>query len=218
MGRWEDAFDAAQTVIANHGELEDMNSSDVLPNSYKSVENLVALERFSSNLYTVINMPSPDFIKLYRSGDLRRTKYFKRVTSSSYSLQKGGNDEFSSSFRTAEAYLIAAEALARQGEEEQAVEYLKPLMQKRLNSSAYQTTLDLIVDMTEDELVQEIMDERARELAFEGHRWYDLRRTTQPALVRNYDGQAYTLQPAQYTMRFPSSAVSANPEIERWEN
>ena len=72
--------------------------------------------------------------------------------------------------------------------------------------------------MTEDELVQEIMDERARELAFEGHRWYDLRRTTQPALVRNYDGQAYTLQPAQYTMRFPSSAVSANPEIERWEN
>lgn len=218
MGRWADAFDAAQTVITSHGELEDMNSSDVLPNSYKSVENLVALERFSSNLYTVINMPSPDFIKLYRSGDQRRTKYFKRVTSSSYSLLKGGNDEFSSSFRTAEAYLTAAEALARQGEAEQAMEYLKPLMQKRLSSSAYQTTLDLIADMTEEELVQEIMDERAREFAFEGHRWYDLRRTTQPALVRNYDGQTYTLQPAQYTMRFPSSAVSANPEIERWEN
>ena len=61
------------------------------------------------------------------------------------------------------------------------------------------------------------MDERARELAFEGHRWFDLRRTTRPALTRKYDGITYTIQPEQYTMRFPSEAVEANPEIERWD-
>ena len=161
-------------------------------------------------------MPASEFISLYRSGDQRRTKYFKRVTSSTYSLLKGRSDEFSCSFRTAEFYLTAAEAAARLGHTTDAINYLTPLMAKRLNSSAYQTTTELINTMKEEELIQEILDERARELAFEGHRWYDLRRTTQPALTRVYDGTTYTLLPEQYTMRFPSEAVEANPKIELW--
>lgn len=217
MGRWSDAFEASKDVLSVYNELEDMNNSTTLPNSYKSKESIVALERFSSNLYTAVDMPASEFISLYRSGDQRRTKYFKRVTSSTYSLLKGRSDEFSCSFRTAEFYLTAAEAAARLGHTTDAINYLTPLMTKRLNSSAYQTTTALIGTMTEEELIQEILDERARELAFEGHRWYDLRRTSQPALTRVYDGTTYTLLPEQYTMRFPSEAVEANPEIERWQ-
>ena len=217
MGRWSDALEASKEVLSVYNELEDMNNSTTLPNSYKSKESIVALERFSSNLYTAVDMPASEFISLYRSGDQRRTKYFKRVTSSTYSLLKGRSDEFSCSFRTAEFYLTAAEAAARLGHTTDAINYLTPLMTKRLNASAYQTTTALIGTMTEEELIQEILDERARELAFEGHRWYDLRRTTQPALTRVYDGTTYTLLPEQYTMRFPSEAVEANPEIERWQ-
>lgn len=217
MGRWSDALEASKEVLSVYNELEDMNNSTTLPNNYKSKENIVALERFSSNLYTAVDMPASEFISLYRSGDQRRTKYFKRVTSSTYSLLKGRSDEFSCSFRTAEFYLTAAEAAARLGHTTDAINYLTPLMGKRLNSSAYQTTTELISTMTEEELIQEILDERARELAFEGHRWYDLRRTSQPALTRVYDGTTYTLLPEQYTMRFPSEAVEANPEIERWQ-
>ena len=217
MGRWSDAFEASKDVLSVYNELEDMNNSTTLPNSYKSKESIVALERFSSNLYTAVDMPASEFISLYRSGDQRRTKYFKRVTSSTYSLLKGRSDEFSCSFRTAEFYLTAAEAAARLGHTTDAINYLTPLMTKRLNTSAYQTTTALIGTMTEEELIQEILDERARELAFEGHRWYDLRRTSQPALTRVYDGTTYTLLPEQYTMRFPSEAVEANPEIERWQ-
>ena len=217
MGRWSDALEASKDVLSVYNELEDMNNSTTLPNSYKSKESIVALERFSSNLYTAVDMPASEFISLYRSGDQRRTKYFKRVTSSTYSLLKGRSDEFSCSFRTAEFYLTAAEAAARLGHTTDAINYLTPLMTKRLNASAYQTTTALIGTMSEKELIQEILDERARELAFEGHRWYDLRRTSQPALTRVYDGTTYTLLPEQYTMRFPSEAVEANPEIERWQ-
>lgn len=219
MGQWKEALKAATTVMETHNRLEDLTTNSyTLPNSYKSVENIVALERFSSNLYTAINIPSPDFISMYRTGDQRRTKFYKRVTSSTYSLQKGGSDDNACSFRTSEMYLIAAEASARLDSLEKAVSYLVPLMEKRLNQSAYQTTLELVNSMTQEELIQEILDERARELAFEGHRWYDLRRTTQPALMRTYDGVTYTLTPEKYTMRFPTEAVEANPEIERWDD
>lgn len=219
MGQWKEALKAATTVLETHNQLEDLTTNSyTLPNSYKSVENIVALERFSSNLYTAINIPSPDFISMYRTGDQRRTKFYKRVTSSTYSLQKGGGDDNACSFRTSEMYLIAAEASARLDSLDNAVSYLVPLMEKRLNQSAYQTTLELVNSMTQEELIQEILDERARELAFEGHRWYDLRRTTQPALMRTYDGVTYTLTPEKYTMRFPTEAVEANPEIERWDD
>lgn len=219
MGQWKEALKAATTVLETHNQLEDLTTNSyTLPNSYKSVENIVALERFSSNLYTAINIPSPDFISMYRTGDQRRTKFYKRVTSSTYSLQKGGSDDNACSFRTSEMYLIAAEASARLDSLDNAVSYLVPLMEKRLNQSAYQTTLELVNSMTQEELIQEILDERARELAFEGHRWYDLRRTTQPALMRTYDGGTYTLTPEKYTMRFPTEAVEANPEIERWDD
>ncbi|MBO4431170.1 MAG: RagB/SusD family nutrient uptake outer membrane protein [Bacteroidaceae bacterium] len=218
MGEWQKALTAAKAVIDAHGELVDMNSSTTLPNSYKSVESIVALEKFSSNLFTAIDMPDPNFLNLYRTGDQRRTKFYKRVTSSTYSLQKGGDDEFSCSFRSAEAYLTAAECAARLGNTTEAIDFMKPLLQKRLNATALQEELDLITPMTADLLIQEILDERARELAFEGHRWYDLRRTTRPALIRTYGDETFTLTPEKYTMRFPTEAVEANPEIERWEN
>ena len=215
MGRWQEALTAAKAVIAAHGDLEDLNvSSSLLPDSYQSAENIVALEQFSSNLSTVINQPSNDFISLYRTGDQRKSKYFKRATSTTWTLLK--SDGYCS-FRSAEAYLTAAEAAAQLNDLTGAVDLLKPLLQKRLNATAYQDALDLMAPMNQSQLLQEIYDERARELAFEGHRWYDLRRTTQPALTRTYGGQTYTLTPEKYTMRFPTEAVESNPEIERWE-
>lgn len=217
MGEWQKALDAAKVVIKEHGDLEDMNTSNTLPNSYKSIESIVALEKFSSNLFTAINLPDANFINLYRTGDQRRTKFYKRATSSTYNLQKGGDDDFSCSFRSAEAYLTAAECAARLGDTADAVEFLKPLLQKRLNADALQTELNLITPMNQEDLIEEVLNERARELAFEGHRWYDLRRTTQSALTHTYDGETFTLTPEKYTMRFPTEAVEANPEIERWD-
>ena len=224
MGEWQGALDAAKAVLVTYNQIEDLiPSSPTLPNSYKSVESIVSLERYGSNFSTAVSVVSDEFLGLYRTGDQRALsakKFYKNEAKplpARSVVQKGAsNVDCYSSFRTAEMYLTAAEAAARLGDTSGAIEYLVPIMEKRLKAAAYNTTMELMEAMTQEELVQEILDERARELAFEGHRWYDLRRTTRPALTRTYDGETFTLTPEKYTMRFPSDAVAANPGIEIW--
>lgn len=214
MGRWQEALTAAKAVIAMHPDLEDLNNlGSLLPDDFQSVENIVALEYFSSNLSSVINQPAATYINMYRTGDQRKTRYYKRATSTTWTLQK--SDGYCS-FRSAEAYLTAAEASVQLGDLTGAIDFLKPLLVKRLNTTAYNDALTLMAAMNQAQLLQEIIDERGRELAFEGHRWYDLKRTAKPALTRTWSGQIYTLTPEKYTMRFPTEAVEANPEIEIW--
>jgi len=72
--------------------------------------------------------------------------------------------------RTAEAYLNKAEACAMQpGKEQEACVYLNRLRTNRIESYEDCT-------YTGEELVKQIRDERRKELCFEGHRWFDLRR------------------------------------------
>ena len=222
MGDWKGALDAAEKVIEKHGELEDLNDSNAkLPNDYQSVENIVALEEVMNSSYKNIGSPSADFIALYKSGDRRKAKYFKQITSSTSTLLKGGSNEFSCSFRSAEAYLTAAEAVANIGQLDQARTYLKQLMEKRYAPSMYTKYADELDSMDKSALLDEILAERTRELAFEGHRWFDLRRTTRPAMSKtdDRDGKVYILSAgdSRYTLRFPTEAVEANPGIELWK-
>jgi hypothetical protein len=67
--------------------------------------------------------------------------------------------------------------------------------------------------MSQDALIAEIMDERLREFAFEGHRWFDLRRTTQKEMVHTYKSETASLQKndPRYTLRYPQEAIDNNP-------
>ena len=69
--------------------------------------------------------------------------------------------------------------------------------------------------MNQADLIKEILEERALELAFEGHRWFDLRRTTRPRIEKILNGQAYLLEQddSRYTLRIPQSAIAANPGL-----
>lgn len=71
--------------------------------------------------------------------------------------------------RMSEAYLNKAEALAMQNQDGDACNALNTLRKNRINNYTDQT-------YTGEELVKQIRDERRKELCFEGHRWFDLRR------------------------------------------
>ena len=115
-------------------------------------------------------------------------------------------------------YLNAAES-ALQGGSENALEdartYLLALQKSRYNASAYANKETNVMAMDANALLQEIYDERTKELAFEGHRWFDMRRTTQPRVVKTFKGEEYVLEEGdeRYTIRIPSEAIEANPNL-----
>lgn len=124
-------------------------------------------------------------------------------------------------FRSSEIYLIAAEAAARQtGKLDVAKGYLLSLMKNRLIADYYSQKEAEIEGMDQEQLINEIMDERARELVFEGHRWYDLRRTTRPKIVKTYYNEEFEEFTAtlyaddpRYTIPFPKEAIENNPNL-----
>ena len=112
-------------------------------------------------------------------------------------------------------YLNAAEAAAQSDKLPQARTRLLELMQKRYTPEVYVTKATEVKSMNKEALIQEILNERTRELAFEGHRWFDLRRTTRPRIEKVLKGETYILEQddARYTLQIPRDAVAANPEL-----
>jgi hypothetical protein len=155
-------------------------------------------------------------LSLYRSGDLRKSKFYKQLSASATEVLKAGVNTYRCTFRSAEFYLTAAEAALELNDMDNARHYLTELMKKRYLSAIYPTYEAEILSMTQDELREEIYNERFRELAFEGHRWFDLRRTTRQELTKTYKGETYVLQKddSRYTLRIPADAIEANPGLE----
>jgi hypothetical protein len=87
-------------------------------------------------------------------------------------MQKQTNDVSDKNyFRSSEAYLNLAEALAYMGKDNEARKAINHLRQYRFAAdSNYEITT------SGNELISDIRDERQRELLLEGHRWFDLRR------------------------------------------
>ena len=74
--------------------------------------------------------------------------------------------------RYAEVLLNKAEALVSLGREAEAIEVIEELRRNRMKADTYRP-LDV---RSGEDLMALVRDERRRELCFEGHRWFDLRR------------------------------------------
>ncbi|TVR19440.1 MAG: RagB/SusD family nutrient uptake outer membrane protein [Balneolaceae bacterium] len=185
--RWEDALNHAQQAISTaKGSLTDFseheNIFDVLPNPESIFELSFDNPHGSSgSLNAVTNpppgwfdaLPSAELLSLYEEDDLRNN-LFKVHTDDypfiiKYSGTVGQNTDHIPVFRVAEMILIQAEAHYELNNEAAATEALE-LLRSHRGLAAYENAPSGI------ELFEEIYDERRRELAFEGHRWFDLKR------------------------------------------
>lgn len=126
----------------------------------------------------------------------------------------GSFQGYSRVLRTEEVLLNRAEAYAQKGDLQSAVNDLNTLRVKKFDPLFY---ADLIVgDFTKESLISYIYNERRKELCFEGHRWFDLKRTTRPEMFRiGYDGrEAHLLQnDPRYVLQIPESELQVNPNI-----
>jgi hypothetical protein len=81
--------------------------------------------------------------------------------------------------RLADTYLLVAEALVRDGRAAEAVQYVNAVRERAAKTPADKPAMDITVAaLTGDPAgIDYILDERSRELAGEGMRWFDLART-----------------------------------------
>ena len=141
-----------------------------------------------------IGYVDPELTRKYRNGDLRIDSYFY-IISTEYltdvngrpiivngkplSINKYGYkavedmNEARCTFRAGEFYLIAAEASNELNEQDEALQFLKTLMEKRYTAKKYPEYLSALNGLDQNALRDSIANERQRELAYQGHRWFD---------------------------------------------
>lgn len=141
-----------------------------------------------------------NLVEAYQLDDLRREAFF-RQTPKSRSWLPGKYRTFTTyndvaqvsctfSFRYAEVLLNRAEALAMTGADALAREELQKLRLKRVRNASISQ-----LPASNEALVDFVRAERRRELCFEGHRWFDLRRY---AVNTKYP------LPASFTIKHPT--------------
>ncbi|MGJ8760673.1 MAG: RagB/SusD family nutrient uptake outer membrane protein [Polaribacter sp.] len=152
------------------------------------------------------------FEKLVTLKNRSTTSFFGRYQPTSF-------DGYSRVLRVEEVLLNRAEAYAKNGDLQLAIDDLNAIRVKKIEPSFY---TDLAVgSFTQETLIDYIFEERRRELCFEGHRFFDLKRTTRPGMTRTgYKGditiESTLLQDdPRYVLQIPESELEANPDIMR---
>jgi hypothetical protein len=156
----------------------------------------------------------PGLYQLYDNNDLRKSIFFKwNGTTGSYHFYGSydGTINLFNGLATDEVYLVRAEAYARTGDKDKALDYLNTLLMNRWKTSMFTP----LTAATDDEALALILEERRKELAFRGLRWPDLRRLNKDArfavtLSRTMNEKSYTLTPAdsKYTFQIPLEVIA----------
>jgi hypothetical protein len=156
-------------------------------------------------------LPTDELLSLYEPGDARLAIYPTTSTGityiNKYTNARGANTDNSPVIRYSELLLIRAEAYAQSGQEALARADLTTLRAKRnvgpitANGAA---------------LLETIMDERQRELAFEGHRWFDLKRRGMD-ITKPETGLNPTVPYSDFRILagLPTNQVQNNPLLEQ---
>lgn len=218
--------------IARYRNYADENNPEVL--SYMWMGSGWTAEQATFYRYGVI---SPELVNLFEPNDLRYSLFFRQTgttVTNYFDIGSGAaiwtpattTSRFtymSVGMRTAEVYLMLAEAYARQNNLVDATNYVNLLRLKRLSGSS--TSID--VPETQKEMMLKIIDERRKELQFGFNRFFDLKRFNLesdyqktitrrfPVVTKDKETKTYTLAPNSrlYIIPFPKSARDKNPNL-----
>ena len=160
--------------------------------------------------------------------DLRKECYYRTYAQGTQRIIQSGKKAItgnSKGMRVAEAYLNRAEANIRlylkNNDEESRKAALKDL--NYLRSCRFDTRTEMYqdVDKRGNSLLEFYMDERRRELTFEEHRWFDLRRYGMPEITHVLTleaGQPVThvleAKSSKYVLPIPQYILDRNPNLE----
>lgn len=224
MKEYKDAIDYAALAIGNKPSLYNLktkNSSDKFIN-HKNPELLFTfgyhyIPFHSSGYFTRSSFHiSQELSDLYDSDDLRKPSFF------SGSVPKKADDAddtgaFGFALRSAEAYLNRAEAYAEKGEIKKAIDDINKIRQNRFSTDKYKVSAS-----TKEEAITIVREERRRELCFEKHRWFDIRRWGTKRIEHIFKAgdkkltdELYVLEKndAAFTLPLPYKEKNRNKEI-----
>ena len=204
MQNWEKAEKYGRKVIASHPGLQNLNSNKDRLMQKSNPENIFSMGGSDLPCLMVDMVHAykvgKDLYRSYSDNDLRKNNWYYTYGSfygltklpelasyadkftqkdadynySCYYLYRGSQIPISSLFwlRSSEAYFNLAEALAYQGKDEEALKVFNTQRAARYLPGSQ----ELAKTYTNEELVNEIRNERRKEFSFEGQRWFDLRR------------------------------------------
>ncbi|RZJ55683.1 MAG: RagB/SusD family nutrient uptake outer membrane protein [Flavobacterium sp.] len=213
--QWQKSLDAANKALAINSNLVDLKATPVFATRYDSKESILALELAYINGLKGASYASPDLIAAYnKTTDLRFPLYFL-ASGSRFRIQKGGNDEQKCTFRTSELYLTKAETSLKLNNVADAKATVLDFAKNRYTAAGFTQLESDVNAMNAADLTNFILEERHREFAVEGQRWFDLRRTSQKQIIHTFDGDDYTLMQndPRYTIIFPANARLNNPNL-----
>ncbi|HEY0896913.1 MAG TPA: RagB/SusD family nutrient uptake outer membrane protein, partial [Sphingobacteriaceae bacterium] len=225
MGDFGRAEDFADQVLQLNNQLIDYNTISATAASpfpeVKLNQNPEAIFYSDNISYSFLSssLTSVDSncYRSYASNDLRRGIFFRTLPSGV--VQFKGSYSASATKRlfagpaTDEVYLIRAEARARNGNVQGAMEDLNALLVRRFKTG----TFTPMAASSEDEALSIILAERRKELIGRGLRWSDLRRLNKDprfasTITRDLGGEVYSLAPGsnRYVFPIPASEIAGS--------
>lgn len=201
------------------------------PLPWASVESLfsrqyISLWSYISNAFLL----NEQHFSIYGEADMRRLFYTDRPTSTPIGTtfpvpglvrKYAPSNVVAYGITMPDLYLLRAECHARAGNLALAKRDLETLRNKRMPVE------DANVDISDPhDMIRFVIDERRREFAFTGYRWFDMRRLSVDPL---FSGAAYehilytdegveqsrfTLRTERLTLRFPLKVMAQNPDMQ----
>lgn len=206
-----------------------VNSYTGGPFAFSSNESIFARNFITSYMVTSnVLVLTPEVMALYSPNDQRRKLYTNRATPLAANVtfpiglmrRYGFNTIGSYGINYPEYFLLRAECEARTNNLAAAKADLETLRVKRMPADEATVTIG-----TREEMIRFVIDERRREYAFLGYRWFDMRRLSVDPLFASdvythkiYDIQGnvvstYTLPKERLTLRIPLKIIAQNPNI-----